>query len=189
MDGVCGSPPGACTLATEAECGAHRRCSAVGYCEPALSQDENLDVECSEDGDCGIGGRCRFGICTSCLSDSDCPSPKVCGSSGRCEQPFLCARASDCFAGNVCAARERPDVPILCLTENRQTARRLSIAWGVHAAVTEDIKNFQDMVERAVTVARREEIADVGDRLVITAGVPFGTPGATNILRIAWIGD
>ncbi|MFO0728449.1 MAG: hypothetical protein U1E65_32030 [Myxococcota bacterium] len=102
VDGVCGSPPGACTVATEAECGAHRRCSAVGYCEPALSQDENLDVECSEDGDCGIGGRCRFGICTSCLSDSDCPSPKVCGSSGRCEQPFLCARASDCFAGNVC---------------------------------------------------------------------------------------
>jgi len=87
------------------------------------------------------------------------------------------------------AARERPEMPVLCLTENRQTARRLSITWGVHSVVTEDVKNFQDMVQRAVAVARHEEIAGVGDRLVITAGVPFGTPGATNILRIAWIGD
>jgi len=87
------------------------------------------------------------------------------------------------------AARERPDVPILCVTENVATARRLSLAWGVHTVVTEDVKSFQDMVEKAVAVARREEFAKPGDRLVITAGVPFGTPGATNILRVAWVED
>ena len=87
------------------------------------------------------------------------------------------------------AARERPDVPILCLTQRVATARRQSLCWGVHSVVTEDINNFQDMVAKAVMVARQEEFAKPGDRLVVTAGVPFGTPGATNILRIAWVGD
>ncbi|TAJ34138.1 MAG: pyruvate kinase [Reyranella sp.] len=85
------------------------------------------------------------------------------------------------------AARERPDVRILCLTPNLDTARRMTLAWGVHPVQTEDAHNFADMVQRAVRVARQEEIAKDGERLVITAGVPFGTPGATNILRIAYV--
>jgi pyruvate kinase len=85
------------------------------------------------------------------------------------------------------AARERPDVRILCLTPNLNTARRLTLAWGVHPVHGKDAKNFADMVARAVRVARDEEIAKDGQRLVITAGVPFGTPGATNILRIAYV--
>jgi pyruvate kinase len=83
------------------------------------------------------------------------------------------------------AARERPDVPILCLTPKLATARRMPLVWGVHAVHGEDAHNFADMVQRAQRTALREEIAKEGDRLVITAGVPFGTPGTTNILRIA----
>ncbi len=83
------------------------------------------------------------------------------------------------------AARERPDVRILCLTPNLATARRMTLAWGVHPVQTEDAHNFGDMVQRAVRVARKEGLAGAGERIVITAGVPFGTPGATNILRIA----
>jgi pyruvate kinase len=85
------------------------------------------------------------------------------------------------------AARERPDVQILCLTPNLNTARRLTLAWGVHPVQTEDAHSFSDMVQRAVRIARKEKIAQTGERLVITAGVPFGTPGATNTLRIAYI--
>jgi pyruvate kinase len=85
------------------------------------------------------------------------------------------------------AARERPDVRILCLTPNLNTARRQTLTWGVHAVHGEDAQNFADMVQRAVRVARHEELARAGERLVITAGVPFGTPGATNILRIAYV--
>ncbi len=85
------------------------------------------------------------------------------------------------------AARERPDVRILCLTPNLDTARRMTLAWGVHPVRTEDAHNFGDMVARATRVARQEKIAKQGERLVITAGVPFGTPGATNILRIAYV--
>ena len=85
------------------------------------------------------------------------------------------------------AARERPDVRILCLTPNLDTARRMTLTWGVHPVQTEDAHNFADMVQRAVRVARKAELAKPGERLVITAGVPFGTPGATNILRIAYV--
>jgi pyruvate kinase len=85
------------------------------------------------------------------------------------------------------AARERPDVRILCLTPNHDTARRMTLTWGVHPVQTEDAHNFADMVQRAVRVARQQGIAKEGERLVVTAGVPFGTPGATNILRIAYV--
>jgi pyruvate kinase len=87
------------------------------------------------------------------------------------------------------AARLRPSVPILSLTENPATARRLALAWGVHGVVSEDVRDFADMVDKAAARALAEGFAQKGDRLVITAGVPFGTPGATNVLRIAWVGN
>ena len=85
------------------------------------------------------------------------------------------------------AARERPGVPILVMTANQGTARRLALLWGAHCVHHADVKNFGDMVEKAVRAAHREDVAKPGQRVVITAGVPFGTPGATNILRIAWV--
>jgi pyruvate kinase len=85
------------------------------------------------------------------------------------------------------AARERPAAPILAMTPNLGTARRLALLWGAHCVHSADIRGFQDMVQKAVRAAHREGLAKPGQRLVITAGVPFGTPGATNILRIAWV--
>ncbi len=85
------------------------------------------------------------------------------------------------------ASRERPLVPILCLTEREKTARRLVLAWGVHSVVTQDVRNFADMIEKACRIAQQEELARPNERLVVTAGVPFGTPGATNILRITQV--
>ena len=85
------------------------------------------------------------------------------------------------------AARERPSAPILTLTSNLSTARRLALLWGAHCVHTSDVKSFGDMVQKAVRTAHGEGVAEPGQRVVITAGVPFGTPGATNILRIAWV--
>ncbi len=85
------------------------------------------------------------------------------------------------------AARERPDVPILCLTSRRETARRLALVWGTHCIETEDVRSFSEMVDKACRIAFEAGIAKAGERLVVTAGVPFGTPGATNVLRIAWV--
>ena len=84
-------------------------------------------------------------------------------------------------------ARERPDVPILCLTQDLATARRLALLWGAHCVHTADIRTFSEMVDKATRVALKQEFAKKGERLVITAGVPFGRPGSTNTLRVAWI--
>lgn len=85
------------------------------------------------------------------------------------------------------AARERPDVPILCLTENIATARKMAMAWGVQCVITQDVQDFDDMVSRACNTAKEFQFARPTQSVVITAGVPFGTPGATNVLRIAWV--
>ena len=85
------------------------------------------------------------------------------------------------------ASRERPRVPIMGLTPRLDTARRLALAWGVHSVHTDDVQTFRDMVSLSISAARLEEFAEPGDAMAITAGVPFGTPGATNILRIAWV--
>ncbi len=84
-------------------------------------------------------------------------------------------------------ARERPQVPILGLTASLATARRMALVWGVHCVTTKDVHDFTDMADNATAAAIKEAFAVPGNRLVITAGVPFGTPGATNVLRIAWV--
>ena len=85
------------------------------------------------------------------------------------------------------ASRMRPTVPILGLTPDEKTARRLTLAWGVHSVKSQEIKDFADMVTYAARVAHEQEFASPGQRLVVTAGVPFGTPGSTNVLRIVWV--
>ena len=84
-------------------------------------------------------------------------------------------------------ARERPDVPILGLTSRIETARRLCLVWGVHAVQTADVRTFSSMVDKATRIAAQEKFARHGQRIVVTAGVPFGTPGGTNVLRIATV--
>ncbi|HTO85409.1 MAG TPA: pyruvate kinase, partial [Methylomirabilota bacterium] len=87
------------------------------------------------------------------------------------------------------AARERPAVPILCLTPRVSTARRLCLCWGTHPVLMPEETSLQAIVDQAIDVARREAFAKKGDKIVLTAGVPLGTPGATNVLRIAFVTD
>ena len=85
-------------------------------------------------------------------------------------------------------ARERPKPPIVALSPNMSTGRRLAVVWGVHCVVTEDAHDQDDMVDRACRIAFREGFAKSGQRVIVVAGVPLGTPGATNMLRIAYVG-
>lgn len=84
-------------------------------------------------------------------------------------------------------ARERPNSTVIALTPNAATARRLTLVWGVHSVVTKDASDIDDMAFRACKFAVREGFAKEGDRLIVVAGVPFGTPGATNMVRIAFV--
>ena len=86
------------------------------------------------------------------------------------------------------AARERPRAAILALVPYVDTARRLALVWGLHCMIAEHADDFEIMVDRACRVALKEGFAREGQRIVVTAGVPFGTPGSTNVLRIAFVG-
>ena len=78
----------------------------------------------------------------------------------------------------------RPPVQLLALTPSLQTARKLQLVWGVHGINTADVSSFEEMVENSTQIARQQGLVGAGGRMVVTAGVPFGTPGATNILRL-----
>ncbi|MET3598567.1 pyruvate kinase [Martelella mangrovi] len=86
------------------------------------------------------------------------------------------------------AARERPNVPIIALSPVVKTARRLSVVWGLHCVVADEPTDLDTMVDGACQIVVDEGIGKPGDRIIISAGVPLGTPGATNMLRIAYIG-
>lgn len=82
------------------------------------------------------------------------------------------------------ASRERPKTPILSLTPNINTARRLTVAWGIYSVVNQRLSKVEEITSTALEIAQAQNMARRGDTVVITAGVPFGTPGSTNSLRI-----
>ena len=81
-------------------------------------------------------------------------------------------------------ARERPGVPMLVLTPSITTARRLGLLWGAHAVTTRNIGSFEEMIAKGKRMALRHRFGMAGSKLVALAGVPFGTPGSTNLLHI-----
>jgi pyruvate kinase len=100
---------------------------------------------------------------------------------------IVCYTASG--ATSLRAARERPQQPIIALTPIPTTGRKLALVWGLHCVLTDDPRDLDDMVAKACRIAYQEGFALPGQRIIISAGVPLGTPGATNMLRIAFVGD
>jgi pyruvate kinase len=101
---------------------------------------------------------------------------------------IVCLTSSGSTARRV--ARERPTVPLLVLTPSLKTARRLGLLWGAHAVRTRDVASFEEMVGKAKRMALRHGLGNAGDRIIVTAGVPFGVPGSTNVVHVArLIGD
>ena len=81
-------------------------------------------------------------------------------------------------------ARERPGVPMLVLTPSVITARKVGLLWGAHAVTTKDIGSFEEMIAKGKRMALRHAFGTAGSRLIALAGVPFGTPGSTNLLHM-----
>jgi pyruvate kinase len=82
-------------------------------------------------------------------------------------------------------SRERPIAPILGLTPREETARRLCVVWGVYPIVTADAHSMSEAVAKSLRIAAQESFAGTGEEIVVVAGMPFGTSGTTNALRIA----
>lgn len=98
---------------------------------------------------------------------------------------IICFTASGSTVRRV--SRERPVPPILTLTPRLDTARRMGLLWGVHAVRTKDIGSFEEMIAKGRRMALRHGLAGAGDKIIMVAGVPFGTPGSTNVLHVATI--
>jgi pyruvate kinase len=84
-------------------------------------------------------------------------------------------------------SRKRPDVPILAVTPNVDVARRMSLLWGAHSVISDDVHSYEEMVDHAVEIAIQEGFARRGQQVVIVAGIPFVTAGTTNNLRVAQV--
>ena len=95
---------------------------------------------------------------------------------------IVCFTSSGSTARRI--SRERPSVPLLVLTASQSTARRLGLLWGAFAVRTKDIGSFEEMVAKGKRMALRYHLGFAGGRIIIMAGVPFGTPGSTNVLHI-----
>ena len=101
---------------------------------------------------------------------------------------MLCYTSSGSTARRI--ARERPPVPLLAMSASLHTARRMGLLWGVHPVHSRDVSSFEEMVEKAKRMALRHQIAKGGDRVIVMAGIPFGTAGSTNVLHVVrLIGD
>jgi pyruvate kinase len=85
-------------------------------------------------------------------------------------------------------ARKRPKVAILAITPDQRVSRQLCLLWGAHSVLSKDIKNYEEMVDRATETALTEAFGKRSDSIVVVAGIPFGEAGTTNNLRVVQIG-
>jgi pyruvate kinase len=95
---------------------------------------------------------------------------------------IICFTSSGSTARRI--SRERPTVPLFVLTPHIETARRMGLLWGAFAVRTQDIGSFEEMVAKGKRMALRYNLGQAGARLIMLAGVPFGTPGSTNVLHV-----
>ncbi|MBS4016965.1 MAG: pyruvate kinase [Dechloromonas sp.] len=123
-------------------------------------------------------------------ADAAGPTEAVCRAV-RHAVPLLHAGAIVCYTNSghtsLRIARERPEASVLSLTPHLSVARRLALVWGVHSVHTDDVADVDQMTEVACSVAKREGFAQAGATIVAIAGMPFGSPGTTNLMRIATV--
>jgi pyruvate kinase len=97
--------------------------------------------------------------------------------------PLVVVFSKSGFTGRIVAGH-RPPVPILALTDRPRVARQLALVWGVVPELVPNVDSYERMVGLGLDAATRRGLANPGDRVVVTAGVPFDVPGTTNTLKV-----
>ncbi len=132
------------------------------------------------------------GIVHAQRNDTESTAADAISAAARTIAETLKVPAIVCYTGSgstgARVARQRPKMPILALTPIIATARRLALTWGTHPVLVDDAKTLDEMFENAGNIAFSEGFAKPGERIIITAGVPIGAPGTTNMIRVATIG-
>ena len=100
---------------------------------------------------------------------------------------ILCATTSGSTARKV--AQYRPDVPILGVTPHKATYHQLALIWGVMPYLIAPVTNTDEMMEATIAAVQEVKLADIGDRVVLTAGVPVNYAGTTNLIKVHVIGE
>lgn len=86
-------------------------------------------------------------------------------------------------------SKYRPACPIICGTTSPKVRRQMNLSWGVVPIMVEEQKNTDALFEHIVKVAQEENLVKSGDLAVITAGIPLGVSGTTNMLKVHLVGD
>jgi pyruvate kinase len=97
--------------------------------------------------------------------------------------PCLIVFTKSGFSARIVASH-RPNVPIVVLTDSPRTYRQLALIWGVIPELVPHADSYDEMVRLALDVVRSRDLAQPGDKVVVTAGVPFDVPGSTNTLKV-----
>ena len=100
--------------------------------------------------------------------------------------PLVVVFTKSGFSARVVASK-RPAVPILALTDEERTYRQLALVWGVVPELVPHCQDYEEMMSRAKGAVVARELASTGDRIIVTAGVPFDQPGTTNLLKVETI--
>jgi pyruvate kinase len=107
----------------------------------------------------------------------------VCAAADLMNVPLIVCFTSSGFTARTVASY-RPSVPIFAVTPEPDTFRQLALVWGVIPALVEHLPNYDSMLAVARHKLLELNLADPGERVVVTAGVPFDQPGTTNLLKI-----
>lgn len=140
-------------------------------------------IACQVEGDAGYGDRIHF---TEVRPDATTADALALASARIAETVNVAGIIVFTGSGSTArrVARERPSVPMLVLTPSQKIARKLALLWGTHAVHTKDIGSFEEMIAKGKRMALRHGFGQAGSKLVALAGVPFGTPGSTNLLHV-----
>lgn len=94
-------------------------------------------------------------------------------------------------SGNTAKAvsKFRPRTNIIACTIDEKVARRLSVTWGVYPIIVETAHETDELIERAIVGALKENYVQEGDLTVLTAGIPLGVSGTSNLIKVHVIGD
>jgi len=90
------------------------------------------------------------------------------------------------FSGSTArmVSRYRPPIPIIAASTRDSTVRKLALSWGVYPFKSDELENTDDMIEKSKKVALATGLVKKGDKIIITAGIPFKIPGTTNLLKV-----
>jgi len=117
------------------------------------------------------------------IRTEDAIAVAVCAAAEMLSAPLIVCFTSSGFTARKVATC-RPTVPVFACTPEPETFRQLSLVWGVTPALTEHSTNYDSMLGVARQQILERGLAQPGERLVVTAGVPFDMPGTTNLLKV-----